>query len=82
MAGAVTVVYSNYRVRGEIFNQSLEMMLKDLPEHFAQQIEWGTKFCEGCGDIERFLIEFEKAGRSASLAAEIRRKQQEEQKTS
>ncbi len=81
LAGAVTVVYSNYRVRGEIFKQSLEMMPKDLPEHFAQQIEWGKKFCKDSGDIERFLIEFEKTGRSASLAAEsaeIRRKQQDE----
>ena len=82
LAGAVTIVYTNYRVRSEVFKQSFEIMAKDLPEHFAQQIEWGKKFCEDCGDIERFLIEFEKTGRSASLAAEIRRKQQDERKSS
>ena len=85
LAGATTVVYTNYRVRSEIFKQSFEMMAKDLPKHFAQQIAWGEKFCEDCGDIERFLIEFEKTGRSVSLAAEaagFRRKQKDERKPS
>ena len=84
LAGAVTIVYTNYRVRSEIFRQPFEIMAKDLPEHFAHQIEWGKKFCEHSGDIERFLIEFEKTGRSASLAveaAEFRRKQQDERKS-
>ncbi len=67
LAGAVTVVYTNYQVRSEVFKQPFEMMERDLPEHFAQQIVWGKKFCEDCGDIEHFLIEFEKTGRAASL---------------
>ena len=82
LAGIVTVVYTNYRVRGEIFKQPIEMMAKDLPEHFARQIEWGKKFCKDCGDIERFLIEFKNTGKSASLAAEKRLKQQDERKSS
>lgn len=82
LASAVTVVYTNYRVRWEAFEQSLEIITTDLPEHFAHQIEWGTKFCEACGDMVRFLIEFEKTGRSASLAAEIRRLQEDEGKPS
>ncbi len=84
LAGVVTVVYTNYRVRSEIFKQPFEIKARDLPEHFAQQIKWGKKFCEHSGDIERFLIEFEKTGRSASLAveaAEFRRKQQDERKS-
>lgn len=83
LAGAVTVVYTNYQVRSEIFEQSFEMMAEDLPEHFTQQIAWGKKFCKDCGDMERFLIEFETTGRSPALAAEateFRRKQQDEQK--
>ena len=83
LAGAVTVVYTNYRVRGEIFKQPFEMMAKDLPEQFAQQIVWGKKFYEDCGDMERFPIEVETTGRSASLAAEaaeFRRKQHNERK--
>ncbi len=67
LAGVVTVVYTNYRVRSEIFKQPFEIKAKDLPKHFAEQIKWGKKFCEHSGDIERFLIEFEKTGRSASL---------------
>ena len=82
LAGAITVVYTNYRVRSEIFKQPFEMEAKDLPEHFAQQIKWGKKFCVDCGDIERFLTEFEKTGKSVSIAAEaaeFRREQQDEQ---
>ena len=71
LAGAVTVVYTNYLARSEIFKQPIEMMSNDLPEHFFQQILWGNKFCEDCGDIEHFLIEFEKTGSVPSLTAPI-----------
>ena len=78
LAGAVTVIYTNYLARSEIFKQPIEMMSNGLPEHFSQQILWGNKFCEDCSDIEHFLFEFEKNGNVASLTAEILGKQQVE----
>lgn len=78
LAGAVTVIYTNYLARSEIFKQPIEMMSDDLPKHFSQQILWGNKFCEDCSDIEHLLIEFEKTGNVASLTAAILGKQQVE----
>ena len=75
LAGAVTVIYTNYLARSEIFKQPTAMMSNDLPEHFSQQISWGKKFCEDCEEIESFLIEFEKTGNAASLTVEIAGKQ-------
>ena len=76
LAGAITVIYTNYRVRSEVFKEPMELMLRDMPDHFAQQINWGRKFCKDCESIERFLVEFENTGKSASLAAEIQQERQ------
>lgn len=81
LAGAITVIYTNYRVRSEIFDQPFQILSTDLPMHFAEQIAWGEKFCTDCADIERFLMEFEKTGKSASLAAEIRKAREDGPKT-
>lgn len=62
-AGAVSVIYSNYSIRAAVFDESLEILAVDLPEHFAAQIGWAENFCADCKDFEGHLLEFERTGR-------------------
>lgn len=63
LAAAVSVIYSNYRVRAEAWQQPLPIPLKELPELYREQLDWGRYFCQECWNVEQFLAEFERTGR-------------------
>lgn len=64
LAGACSVLYTNYRVRAVEFEEPLNIKATDLPVHYSMQIKWGDTFCMDCEEFERLLTKFEKTGKS------------------